>query len=79
MDCYDAKDGIEIMNLITSGVYVDDAIAQVNPRVVMTIDVVEVPSCPECGAPVTTDAFAGLCSEHCYLNVFEDKTPHGGF
>lgn len=85
MKFYDGKDGLEIMRLITEGHSVDDAIAIVNPRTV-EIDVpqevedfcaaLDKDECPECGKKVDDpDAFAGLCSQECYWNVFEDTTP----
>lgn len=83
-DAYSFEDGMAIMALMAEGMDVDDAIAAVNPTPVAVIDIEEVgydPSvCPECGAHVADPgAYSGLCSEHCYLNVFEDTTPHGGF
>jgi uncharacterized protein (UPF0212 family) len=89
MEFYNGKDGLEIMRLITEGHSVDEAIAIVNPQT-FEIEVSEEVedfcaaldsnTCPECGARVDDpDAFAGLCSQECYWNVFEDTTPYGGF
>lgn len=85
MEFYNGEDGLKIMTLITEGHSVDEAIAIVNPRTV-EIDVpqevedfcaaLDKDECPECGKKVDDpDAFAGLCSQECYWDVFEDTTP----
>lgn len=89
MEFYTAEDGIRMMQLITEGHSVDEAIAIVNPTPIEIVVSQEVEdfcaaldsdTCPECGAHVEDpDAFAGLCSQECYWTVFEDTTPHGGF
>lgn len=85
MEFYSAKDGMAIIDLIISGKTAEEATSIVNP---IPIDIpvsdeveefcadLEADRCPECGKPVDDqDAFAGLCSQECYLNVFEDTTP----
>jgi len=85
MEFYNGEDGLKIMALITEGHSVDEAIAIVNPTT-FEIEVSEEVEdfcaaldsnhCPECGAHVgDPGAYAGLCSQHCYWNVFEDTTP----
>jgi len=85
MEFYNAKDGMNIIDLITKGHSVEEATAIVNPtsidipvsdEVKDFCDALDNDHCPECGKHVADrDAFAGLCSQECYWNVFENTVP----
>lgn len=85
MEFYSGTDGMDIINLVTQGYTIEEATGIVNPisiEIPVSDEVeefcadLEADHCPECGKNVTNrDAFAGLCSQECYLNVFEDTIP----